>query len=122
MSFQSLSVRAAFVALASLAATADAAPAGAKRLPTDYVADRWFVTPTAASGEKLRFFTDTGGGFVVHADTVERLSLATSVVGEGEEKATLAAFPEFAPDRWIPAPNGDLRDEPMRGKLFVAPR
>ena len=113
--------------LAALIACAGAAhaagtPGAARRLPSDFVADRWFVTPTAEAGQELRFFTDTGGGFVVHADTAERLALATSVVGEGEQKATLAAFPEFDEDGWIPGPRADLRDAPMRGKLFVAPR
>lgn len=108
--------------LAALAALAPAAAAGASLLPTDYVADRWFVTPTTVSGERLRFFTDTGGGFIVHADSAERLELATSTHGEGEERATLAAFPAFAKDGWIPGPRSDLRDPPFRGKLFVTPR
>ena len=99
-----------------------AAPDAARRLPADLVADRWFVTPTAESGEKLRFFTDTGGGFVLHADTAARLGLATSTVGRADEKATLAAFPAFAEGGWIPGPRADLRGPAVRGKLFVAPR
>jgi hypothetical protein len=111
-------------ALVACAGTAHAAgtPDAARLLPTDFVADRWFVTPTAESGQKLRFFTDTGGGFVLHADTAERLDLATSTVGEGDEKATFAAFPAFSGAGWIPGPRADLRDAPVRGKLFVAPR
>lgn len=100
-----------------------ATPADAPRqLPIEYAADRYYVTPTAKSGEKLRFFTDTGGGFIVHADTAERLGLATRTIGEGEEKGTFAPFPEFAATGWIPPPTADTRPPPYRNLMYVAPR
>ena len=77
--------------LAALAATgcATSPPASTAQesaghaLRAEHVADRWFVAATAANGEKLEFFTDTGGGFIVHADSAARAGLTVSEQGEG---------------------------------------
>ena len=110
--------------LAALAATgcATSPPASTAKesqghaLRAEHVADRWFVAATAANGEKLEFFTDTGGGFIVHADSAARAGLAVSEQGEGEERAKLAPFPTFVGSDALPPPLGE------RQQLFVAER
>jgi hypothetical protein len=73
-------------------------------LRVDYRADRWFVEATTVDGRPMRFFTDTGGGFLVHEDSAARLGLAVRTVGEGDESGRVAPFPVFAPGDALPAP------------------
>jgi hypothetical protein len=87
------------------------------------VAGRIFVTPVSAEGRRLRFFTDTGGGLFVLGSTVERVDLETLRVGEGEDASTLALFPEYRAETWIPGISvaDDPRPDGFRGRLFVMP-
>lgn len=48
--------------------------------------DRFYATPTTSDGQKLRFFTDTGGGLFLTAQAAQRLKLAmVDRVIEGEK-------------------------------------
>jgi len=91
-------------------------------LRADYQADRWYVEATAANGAALRFFTDTGGGFIIHADSAARAGLEVRTVGEGADAGRLAPFPTFKPDAALPPPIADTRGEAFRNQLFVAER
>lgn len=87
-------------------------------LPTRYDAHRFYVEPTAAAdGTRLSFFTDTGGGLFLFADTVERLKIETlKIEADGGRKMEVVSLPPFKPENPIPAPLGS-----PGGKLTVAP-
>jgi hypothetical protein len=104
------------LAWAALLAVAGAAGAGEspqpqppQPLPAEFVNDRVFVVPRLADGTRVRFYTDSGGGWnMVPAETAARLRLVPGpdVDGEGGPQPT-AAFPAFAPGAAIPAPVAD---------------
>ncbi|MDQ4122533.1 MAG: hypothetical protein M3209_13935 [Acidobacteriota bacterium] len=86
------------------------------KLPVRYDAHRFYVEPVTTDGEKLSFFTDTGGGLFVFADTVEKLKLPVESVSEGERKMELIVLPKFKAGTEIPAPLGATSE-----KIFVSP-
>jgi hypothetical protein len=114
------------LSLALVAAQSIAGPASGERqrLPAEFSCDRVHVLPSTTEGEMVRFFTDTGGGTWIVAAAAERLGLATTVHGDGEQSASTVAFPEFAADAAIPPVDwhSDPRDEQFRGRLFVMPK
>lgn len=86
-------------------------------LPARYDAHRFYVEPITTGGEKMVFFTDTGGGLFLFADTVERLKIAaTQIEADGGRKMDIVSLPAFKPESFIPAPLGSPSE-----KLFVAP-
>ncbi len=81
-----------------------ASPRPAVALPAVDEANRFFVTPITSKGEKLRLYTDSGGGLFLLAGTVQRLGLPHQSLGEGKEKAEGAELPPFRPGAAIPPP------------------
>ena len=96
-------------ALIEAVAAADRIP-----VPAEFVHDQVWVTPTLG-GERLRLFTDTGGGWNAISDALaERLSL----VRENGEGGELVAWPVFDEGAGIPAAPLHF----MGGRLAVAPQ
>lgn len=96
--------------LSSLALVA-AAPCAAQQrgqpltLPARFDEQRIYVEPVTESGQKLEFYTDTGGGLFVTRDAADRLGLATeNLGGEGAEAFHVASLPPFRADAAIPLP------------------
>lgn len=90
-----------------------AAASGPRVVPADFVQDQVWVTPSI-QGERLRLFTDTGGGWnALSAGVVERLMLPR----EASEAGELVAWPDFDADRDIPRAPTHF----MGGRLAVAP-
>lgn len=75
-------------------------------LPTRYDEHRFFVEPVTPDGNKLVFFTDTGGGLFIFADAVERLKLPTTKIQENGQTIELVQLPKFKADATVPAPLG----------------
>ena len=75
-------------------------------LPTKFKANRVFVTPVTASGDTLRFYTDSGGGTnIIWPSTVQRLGLATRKHPmPPDTTATVATLPPFKQTASIPHP------------------
>ncbi len=90
-------------------------PRPAVELPATEEANRFFVTPVTPKGEKLRLYTDSGGGLFLLAGTVQRLGLSRHALGEGPEKAEGTELPAFRPGASIPPP---LRNH---GGLIILP-
>lgn len=84
-------------------------------LPVRYDEHRFFVEPLTADGNKLVFFTDTGGGLFLFSDVVERLKIPVVKVEEKGETLELVELPKFKEGASIPAPLGS------RERLFVFP-
>ena len=85
----------------------------AQAIPTEFRNDRVFVIASAANGERVRFFTDTGGGW----NALLRLPQEGTEIDDG--RAPLVDAGALFDHAKIPAP---IRDEPwLRGKLVVAP-
>jgi hypothetical protein len=88
-------------------------------IPSRYDEGRWYVAPVTAQGERLLFFTDSGGGTnMLFAPVAERLGLARETVEMDGRQAEVVAFPAMDPGAAIPlpAPGG-----PAGGKLLVMP-
>jgi len=78
-----------------------------KSLPAQFVADRIFVVPKTLSGEKISFYTDTGGGWnAIRKSEAERLELKTQAQTSGESGTlALVDFPSFSDEAAIPKPS-----------------
>jgi hypothetical protein len=81
-----------------------AAPPAPVELPVEVVENRFFVTPTTLTGERLHLYTDTGGGLFLRGTAVHRLGLATETSGADGEKMELAKLPPFRDGASIPPP------------------
>lgn len=82
-------------------------------VPAEFLHDQVWVTPSV-KGERLRFFTDTGGGWnAIAAPLVERLAMPREAVEGGE----LVPWPAFDDGATIPQPPPHF----MGGRLAVAP-
>jgi hypothetical protein len=92
-----------------------ASPRPAVELPATDEANRFFVTPVTPKGEKLRLYTDSGGGLFLLAGTVQRLGLPRHTVSEGKETMEETELPAFRPGASIPPP---LKNH---GGLFLLP-
>ena len=90
-------------------------------VPTEFLRDRIFVVASAADGGRVRFFTDTGGGWNAISDAARaRLKLPQKgdVEIEGGRAPLVDASALFDHSN-IPTP---VRDEPwLHGMLVVAP-
>ena len=96
-----------FLALAGPVAAADRT-----LVPAEFDHDQVWVTPTL-DGERLRFFTDTGGGWNAISDTLaQRLALVREKSDDGER----VAWPAFDEGAGIPAAPPNF----MGGRLVVA--
>lgn len=90
-------------------------------VPAEFVRDRIFVLGSAADGERVRFFTDTGGGWnAISAVAETRLKLPRQGDVEIDQgRAPLVDARTLFDHSKIPAP---VRDEPwLHGMLVVAP-
>ncbi len=96
------------LALVASAATASAEPSRRhpQALPTEYVTDRFYVTPRLESGERLRCYTDSGGGgaflFDDRLKTVGNPPLTKRK--EGTETLVTMPWPRFVAGAAIPPP------------------
>ena len=100
-------------------------PAERTQLPAEFVADRMFLTPTTASGERLTLVTDTGGGpDRLSGSAIARLGLPTEPadmpgleeeMGPAARDVRTARMPPFAPGKGIPPVQA------MEGRLMVFP-
>jgi len=54
-----------FVSLLLFACSRDPEQPDKRLLPVEYVHDRFYVTPVTVSGDTLKLYTDTGGGWFV---------------------------------------------------------
>jgi len=92
----------------------------AQTLPTRFEHNRIFVEVVAPDGERITFYTDTGGGYNAIVDSVDkRYSLmhhGTAVSENGEHR--LVAFPVFVEAAGIPRP---ATDPWLKGNLAVVP-
>ena len=80
-----------------------------QELPSDYVTDRFYVTPVTTHGDSLRFYTDTGGGGnFIFPSVANALELETEPTVINGDTITLTAFPPFQPGASIPAPPGTI--------------
>lgn len=92
------------------------AGAGITWLPVRYAADRFFVAPITGDGDRLLFYTDTGGGTnMIYRRSVERLGLETTMLTLGEESYDVVSAPGFAQSAGIPLP----ADLPPFGDSFL---
>lgn len=99
--------RAAMALVAGAAAcptTAWAGAEGARELPSLFHEHMIFVTPTTTGGERLKFYTDTGGGLFMLRPVADRLGLSARgrLEKSDEGEALMVPFPEFRADGWIP--------------------
>lgn len=85
-------------------------------LPTRYDDHRFIVEPITAKGEKLRFYTDTGGGLFIFRDRAAGLGLLKPAQTAATTEAPPVELPAFQEDFSIPAPLG------TNGKIFVFDR
>ena len=81
-------------------------------LPVRYEEHRFFVEPVTTSGQKLLFFTDSGGGLFIYKDAAEKLAS----VKTGKDGNEPIDFPAFKTGFSIPVPLGS------DGKLYVLDR
>ncbi|BED90996.1 hypothetical protein PspMM1_34640 [Pseudoalteromonas sp. MM1] len=90
-----------------------------QQLPTQFDNNRIILIPELISGKKLRFFTDTGGGWnAISKELHQQYNWPTIIkVADGEEY-TLSEMPKFKAEAEIPA--GGIENF-MAGYLFIAP-
>ncbi len=72
-------------------------------LPAEFVNDRIFVAPQTADGQKLRFYTDTGGGTFVLESAAKRLGLSIESSMDEDGELRLAALPPLMDAHRIPS-------------------
>ncbi|HEX6036809.1 hypothetical protein [Longimicrobium sp.] len=102
---------------AALAPAVHAQTAAPVEVPARFVAGRVMVDVVTASGDTLRFFTDTGGGTaMLHPDVVARLGLAVDSVRMDGEANPLVDVPPLPAGSPFPLPGG-----PFPGRLLVSP-
>ena len=90
-----------------------------QQLPTQFDNNRIILIPELISGKKLRFFTDTGGGWnAISKELHQQYNWPTiTKVADGEEHI-LSEMPKFKAEAEIPA--GGIENF-MAGYLFIAP-
>jgi hypothetical protein len=109
-----------FVATTVLVFSAAHAAEQGREIPAQFIADRVFVVPQTATGESIRFYSDTGGATFIGEDAAKRLRLATQTVGsdsaddKNAPQQTIATLPTFKKGFDIPLPDNE-------GKIRVAP-
>lgn len=85
-------------------------------LPTQFVANRIYVTPVTTTGDTLRLYTDTGGGRypILTKPAVEQLGLSSAdTIARGRRSIPVVPFPDV---QGIPAP------DPARALVFPESR
>ena len=89
-------------------------------LPTEFNNNRIFLTPELKDGQKLKFFTDTGGGWnAISKELHQQYKWPTiKKVDEGNVH-TLSSMPDFQAGSEIPI--GGLQNF-MEGYLFIVPK
>lgn len=97
--------------------------AEARTLPTEFVANRIYVTAVTPSGDSLRLLTDTGGSpyLVLTNPAVERLGLTiTDTLTNGPRSFPTTAAPSFQADVSIPQTQSDRAlVVPNRGRAKI---
>lgn len=72
-------------------------------IASEYVEDRFFVTPVTEDGAALRFFADTGGGLFIKRAAVTRANLQVATIeADGGEAVDGALLPTMSWDAWMP--------------------
>jgi hypothetical protein len=91
------------VVAAARVAAADPTPGRPQKLPTEYVEDRFYVTPRTADGAKLRCYTDSGGGGAfLFDDRARTMKLPRTTKKSDEGTLETVAWPPFAAGAAIP--------------------
>jgi hypothetical protein len=105
------SISPGYFALLSCLALVAAAPCVAQErgkpltLPARLDEHRIYVEPVTEAGQKIEFYTDTGGGLFLSQAAADRLGLASeNLGGEGAEAFHVASLPPFRADASIPLP------------------
>lgn len=76
-------------------------------LPVEAAGDRFFVTPVTVNGEKLRLYTDSGGGLFLLPELAERLGIPVRRIQESGSWREVVEFPRFRPAASVPTPMRD---------------
>ncbi|TMO86606.1 hypothetical protein [Pseudoalteromonas spongiae] len=91
-----------------------------KELPAKFDNQLIYLTPTLDSGEKITFFTDTGGGFnAIAQDFHTKYKWPTITEKGGDETLLLTPMPNYKLNKGIPL--GGLNNF-MKGNLFLVNR
>ena len=89
-------------------------------LPAKFENNRIILVPELIDGRKLRFFTDTGGGWnAISKELHQQYSWSTITKLDGKEKYELSAMPVFKADLSIPKAG---IENFMEGYLFIVPK
>ena len=97
--------------------SANAISSDRQELPSEFVHDRFVLTPTV-EGRTLRFFTDTGGGGnALSEDLAAKLSLPVKEIRADGKSIRVVPFPVFDAEASIPPPPPHF----MGGRLMLAP-
>jgi hypothetical protein len=83
------------------------AQATKQTLPSEFRQDLIYVTPRLADGTKVRFYTDSGGGFnAISKSIVAKQNWPTQQIQDGDRKFDTVSFPALDPKASIPLPSG----------------
>lgn len=99
------------------AAPAESSPAPGRplALPSRFEEGRVFVQPVTRDGQKLEFYTDTGGGLFLWGKVAERLKLTPEQIQLEGRSADMVRLPDFRSGEGIPLP------EVAGGRMPVRP-
>ncbi|MCO7226173.1 hypothetical protein [Pleionea sp. CnH1-48] len=90
----------------------------AEQLPALFINQQVYLEPQLTNGTKVRFFTDTGGGWnVISKELLEKYNWPIHKKKSGDGFTELTPMPSFKKGHSIPA--GDQHNF-MEGKLFIA--
>ncbi len=92
------------VVLATVSAAFAQQP-GSVLIPTKYVDGTFYAEPVTEHGDRLSFYTDTGGGLWIKKNAVDKDKLPTAAEGE---RTVLKPWPKFKQGQAIPEPLGGL--------------
>lgn len=91
-----------------------------KVLPTEFSNNRITLVPKLLDGTKLKFYSDTGGGFnAIARELQQQYAWPEIKKNTGKEEVTLTPMPKFQPDASIPLAG---LNNFMEGHLFVVPQ
>jgi len=93
----------------------ESVPAGARVLPTLYIADRFFAVPITERGDSVTLFLDTGDNSRVWQTFAARVGLHPESTRLNNAGVLVARLPDFRVDRAVPNPSLN------NGRVIVTP-
>ncbi|WP_299771914.1 hypothetical protein [uncultured Pseudoteredinibacter sp.] len=91
----------------------------AEILPSEFKNNLVYLTPTLTDGTKIRFYTDTGGGWnVISQELFDKYQWPSIEKASKRGPVKLSSMPNFSKGKAIP--KGGLNNF-MEGHLFIAP-